>query len=275
MRYGSRFILNDEGGHILMMLLMRLKISPDEATLQAPWMYGMERAELRKLANRAWAVKWDDFGERLHLTRKERHDTRTYFMRPEGMTWEQVKQEQAERRKTLDRERYRRKREAERGRQAMIEAATDREVAIEQMLPIKRYFGIPWWISVPKLVQLIRERPTLKAFRKPDGRPLNPSSLRVLVHIAVARMEERGLVETEKRPGDRGMVLFVRRKDQAECGHKIERNSVKAEPKAKSQGGSMASSEKGEQKNISLPIVRECWRAKVVLTSSDRRSSKP
>ncbi len=92
-RHGSRFLPNNDDGRRLLLALLRLKISPELATLRAPW---LEPAELKKLQRVARRVKWDELGKLVGLTYDERRASRAWYMWPCDMSKNEVRRLQAE-----------------------------------------------------------------------------------------------------------------------------------------------------------------------------------
>jgi hypothetical protein len=209
---GCSFVSNDEEGRMMLMVLLRVGTTTESAMENAPW---LTEAELKALRKAARKIPWKQIGKVIKLTYAERMAHKLFQWMPVDVSPEEVQRRQKQRDRENDRKRKAKKRAKNKELRDMLSKSNDRKSAIVRMLagldaprpgilpPGERLNGD--WTVVSALV---KRAETVRAFRRPDGRPLR--NLRDAVHCTVEQLKQDGMVETEMWPGVRGQVCFVR-----------------------------------------------------------------
>jgi hypothetical protein len=214
---GCSFISDDDEGRLMLMLLLRTGTTTESAMESARWV--TDERELKALRKAAGKIPWQQIGELLKLTYAERMKHKLWQWMPVDVPPEEVRRRQKQRNKDMACERQRKQRAKNKKLREMISNNTDRRDAIKAILlgseARPRGFIPPELLVLPggwtHASALIERAKTVRAFRRPDGRPLR--NLRDAIHGTLKQLKADRVIETKTVPGVRGNVLLARLAD--------------------------------------------------------------
>jgi hypothetical protein len=206
---GSHFIRENDTGMVVAQLMVGKPA--DDVMQDAPW---LEEWELEVLQDLAWWRPWGDIGELIALTFEEWKTEKRPFTRPVDVPVEVVEAELAERRKASSRRstqklRDKRRREAEETKRRHTEKQTatkDHEraaVILDEITYAHEHPGREFGgeeRSVAELMKMVRTHPAFRGMK----------DLRYVVLRGLKQIEAAGLIATRVRPGKRGDVRVAK-----------------------------------------------------------------
>ena len=219
LRFGNHYLPDNDDGRAMLTALLCFGLTDESALHDAQWC----AAELDGLKRQAQYMKWNNVGTLIGLTYEEREECKLWRLQPCDVSPDEVKRRQANRRAKADKERKKRQREQKHSEREKIQVTKNRCEAVLRMLndedllfptksrvipPPRPYHPLTYqgWAPVSRLVELATKS---RAFCRPDGHPL--SDLRNAVHRALKRLADTTEIETQLVPGQRGMIMLVRK----------------------------------------------------------------
>jgi hypothetical protein len=201
-RHWRDFTLADDmTGRAWLTAMLSCGLNPEEALeRRAPW---IQPAELQRLQAAARRLAFDDIGASIKLTADQWEHFRAWRFWPCDISREEGERRRRQRRRDKDRIKRQENRAKKRGL-----STGDRRA--DSVLSILKASGPT---TLPDLVRRAKHSPAFPAIypcpAMPELAERRRNMLRKLVHRAVKRLAELGLVETEARRGNHGPVLHV------------------------------------------------------------------
>jgi hypothetical protein len=194
-RYGNHFLPDSDDGRALLIAMLHFGLSDETALTDAPW---LDASDLKKLRRCAYPLTLQQTGPLIGLTADEAIHCRIFFTSPVGISAEAYQ----DRLDAIRKAKAARRQQRLRNDRAMIRHTAARDDALIRILKLADNRCLT-------AARIVTKAEKCEAFRTPNGRWPQRSSLRKMVHRVLNALEAAGQITMRIRPGKRGMVAVV------------------------------------------------------------------